>query len=130
MVRQYLTQPGPLGRKIRRAFETDDKPVFAFMNVNWHKSTNDGVMQLQSVFVPGVRHIAPFQVHFLGTMNDLGGTDFYGKANDAFRSKTTASKRGRDDSDADSSSSDDVSTRGAAAKSRQGGKRGKGSKRR
>jgi len=100
MVRQYLTQPGPLGRKIRRAFETDDKPVFAFMNVNWHKSTNDNVMQLQSVFVPGVRHIAPFGVHFLGTMNDLGGPDFYAKANDAFRSKTTGSKRGRDDTDA------------------------------
>lgn len=79
VVKNYILSPSPVGKRIRQALLRDEKPIFAFMNVNWAMSSNDKVMQLQSVFVPNCFHVAPFKIHFFGTERDLGDAAYYEK---------------------------------------------------
>jgi hypothetical protein len=125
LVRNYLLSPSPVGHRIREAFLNDEKPIFAFMNVNWHKSTHDKVMQLQTVFVENTRHIAPFKMHFFGTERDLGNAAYYAEVT-AIAAANNTNRDNDDDSNNDDSAGDDnCGGRGGSGKRGLGGS-GKG----
>lgn len=49
------------------------QPIFMISGVNWAWSSNDGCMQLQTVFVPDTKFVPPLRIDVIGTMDMLGG---------------------------------------------------------